>query len=347
MAVPHRDEQGDRSRQAREAGFQQKVEVILFLNRTLTTLEQGVNASTFRMGCTPVVNLFEQIAEPIPLTHTRFEYRVLPDVARPQGLEVYSVDSVTNVDPATSSTREYQPFYSFRHGRTREDQETFWYSSRRPSLMEGDRGTEVYINLVDLKFNPRLPAEQVLVVRTTCTNRDLPGQLQRAGEALSFELEAAAPVARILCLRTPTMTLRRSTSSSSICSAGVPTSASSRPKYTTDGVFSSPSAFSRMEACRVRVSYQAALHLDVPKSIPMNPSLIVATAPSTRATVPEATDQPRRAPLEGLASSFPSRPTLRLVVLHGRSAHAAADRSDRPEQTGGSTRPQPPRSCAS
>src|SRR6266851_661828 len=145
-------------RQAREAGFQQKVEVILFLNRTLTTLEQGVTASMFRTGCTPVVNLFEQIAEPIPLTHTRYEYRVLPDVARPQGLEVYSVDSVTNVDPATSSTREYQPFYSFRHGRTREDQETFWYSSRRPSLLEGDRGTEVYINLVDLKFNPRLPA---------------------------------------------------------------------------------------------------------------------------------------------------------------------------------------------
>jgi type VI secretion system protein ImpG len=195
-------------RQARAAGFQEKVEVILFLNRTLTTLEQGVTASTFRTGCTPVVNLFEQIAEPIPLTHTRYEYRVLPDVARPQGLEVYSVDSVTNVDPATSTTREYQPFYSFRHGRTREDQETFWYASRRPSLLEGDRGTEVYINLVDLKFNPRLPAEQVLVVRTTCTNRDLPGQLQRAGEALSFELEAAAPVARILCLRTPTMTLR-------------------------------------------------------------------------------------------------------------------------------------------
>ncbi len=195
-------------RQARAAGFQEKVEVILFLNRTLTTLEQGVSASMFRTGCTPVVNLFEQIAEPIPLTHTRYEYRVLPDVARAQGLEVYSVDSVTNVDPATSSTREYQPFYSFRHGRTREDQETFWYSSRRPSLLEGDRGTEVYLNLVDLKFNPRLPAEQVLVVRTTCTNRDLPGQLQRAAEALSFELEAAAPVARILCLRTPTITLR-------------------------------------------------------------------------------------------------------------------------------------------
>jgi len=195
-------------KQARQAGFNQKVEVLFFLNRTLTTLEQGVNASMFRMGCTPVVNLFEQIAEPIPLTQTRHEYRVLPDVAHQQGLEVYSIDSVTNVDPASSTSREYEPFYSFRHGRTRENQEVFWHASRRPSMTEGDRGTEVYLNLVDMKFNPRLPADQVIVARTTCTNRDLPGHLQRAGESLSFELEAAAPLTRIQCLRSPTLTLR-------------------------------------------------------------------------------------------------------------------------------------------
>ena len=179
-----------------------------FLDRTLATLEQGVDAQTFRLGATPVVNLVEQIAEPIALEQTRYEYRVIPDVAHPAGLEVYSVDAVTSVDPATSTTTEYQPFYSFRHGRDRDNQRAFWYASRRPSLMENDRGTEVYLNLVDLSFNPRLPAEQVLVVRTTCTNRDLPIQLERAGEELYFELEAAAPLARIRCLRTPTLPLR-------------------------------------------------------------------------------------------------------------------------------------------
>jgi type VI secretion system protein ImpG len=80
--------------------------------------------------------------------------------------------------------------------------------SRRPSLLEGDRGTEVYLRLADLAFNPRLPAEAVVVVRTLCTNRDLPAQLQRAGENLYFELEAAAPLQRIRCLRSPTLPLR-------------------------------------------------------------------------------------------------------------------------------------------
>ncbi len=192
----------------RKAGFGTRMEVVLYLNRTLPSLEQTVEASTFRLGCTPVVNLVEQTAEPIAVSQARYEYRVVPDVAHPFGLEVYSVQSVTSVDPMTNTTREYQPFYSFKHGTSRETHRAFWYASRRQASNEDDRGTEVYLNLVDLDFEPRLPAEQTLVVRTICTNRDLPVKLQQAGESLHFELEAAAPLSRIRCLRTPSRPLR-------------------------------------------------------------------------------------------------------------------------------------------
>jgi type VI secretion system protein ImpG len=192
-----------------QGGFQKKLEVLLYLNRTLKSLEQVVDAQTFRLGCAPVINLFEQVAEPIPLTQTKHSYRIVPDVAHPRGMEVYSVDEVTSTDPVTSTTTDYQPFYSFQHGRSRDNQKMFWYTSRRPSLDEGDRGTELELNLVDLGFDPHVPAEAVLILRATCTNRDLPAQLQQAGEeALYFELEAAAPLSRIRCLRTPTTPLR-------------------------------------------------------------------------------------------------------------------------------------------
>ena len=190
------------------AGFGRKMEVVLFLNRTLPVVEQGVSADTFRLGCTPIVNLFEQIAEPIHLDQRKHEYLVLPDVASAQGMEVYSVDHVASTDPTNSKTTEYQPFYSFRHGQALADQQAFWYARRKLPTQEGDRGTNVYLNLVDLRFHPRLPADSTLVVRTTCTNRGLPVQLQRAGEDLFFELEAAAPLARIRCPRSPTMPLR-------------------------------------------------------------------------------------------------------------------------------------------
>lgn len=193
---------------ARGAGFGRVMEAALFLNRATPGLEQAVNVETFRQGCTPVVNLFEQTAEPIALTQSRHEYRIVPDVAIPHGAEVYSVDQVLGTDPSSRVSSEYHPFYAFHHGSSRAERRAFWYASRRPSHREGDRGTEVDLSLVDLDFDPRLPAESTLVVRTTCTNRDLPARLQHLGDRLTFGLEAAAPVSAVRCLRMPTAPLR-------------------------------------------------------------------------------------------------------------------------------------------
>src|SRR5262249_42324324 len=44
------------------AGFGNAVEVVFFLDRTETSLEHAVETGTFRLGCTPVVNLFEKTA---------------------------------------------------------------------------------------------------------------------------------------------------------------------------------------------------------------------------------------------------------------------------------------------
>ena len=127
----------------KKAGYGNGVEVVFFFNRNIPALAQEVDAATFRLGCTPVVNLFEQVAEPIELKHTRFEYRVVPDVGHQEGMEVYSVDAVTGTSPGSATT--YEPFYSFRHGGTWDHSQTFWYPSRRSSPIKEDRGREVYL----------------------------------------------------------------------------------------------------------------------------------------------------------------------------------------------------------
>jgi type VI secretion system protein ImpG len=195
-------------REAKRAGYGKTMEMVLFLDRTTQALEQGVDATVFRTGCTPVINLFEQTAEPIDLNQSRYEYRVVPLVSQPVGMEVYSIDEVTSSDPAAGRVTAYDPFYSFKHGEGRQERRAFWYATRRSPMRDGDRGTDVYLNLVDLDFRPHVPAASTLVVRTTCTNRDLAGHLQRAGEGLYFELEAVAPLAGIRCVRTPTLPLR-------------------------------------------------------------------------------------------------------------------------------------------
>src|SRR5262249_9125453 len=140
--------------QLRQAGYQKQVEVLVFFNQPVGTLQQAVDTNTFRLGCTPVINLFEQTAEPIDVSHRRSEYRIVPDVSRPMSTEVYSVDSVISIDPVTSTVTEYQPFYSFRHALARDNQHAFWYAARRPAPDDNDRGTDVFLTLVDLNFHP-------------------------------------------------------------------------------------------------------------------------------------------------------------------------------------------------
>jgi type VI secretion system protein ImpG len=189
------------------AEFTQDLTLVLYLDQ-IPRLEQNLDAQHFRLGCSPIVNLFQQMAEPIRLDQAHTEYRVLADVRRQRTTEVYSVDSVTSVSPSTASTNEYQPFYSFKHSFERKRQQTFFHSSRRPSERKDDAGSEVYLTLVDLDFRPSRPATDVVTVNVTCTNRDLPGQLPFGDPDGDFSLEGAAPVRRVSCLTKPTNTLR-------------------------------------------------------------------------------------------------------------------------------------------
>ncbi len=192
---------------AARAGFKDTMEVAIFLDQ-MPKLEQPIDPGTFRLGCTPIVNLFDQIAEPIRVGQTQTEYRVVPDVRRQDATEVYAIEEVTSASPHLSEPIRLEPFYSFKHAVDRERQKAFWYAARRPSPKKGDGGTEVYLSLVDLNFQPTLPAIETLTIHTTSLNRDLPGKLPFGGERGDFELEGAAPLSRIRCLTKPTPTSR-------------------------------------------------------------------------------------------------------------------------------------------
>ena len=184
-----------------------QLDVIVFLDRSHPRLEQLLEPNLLRLGCTPVANLFEHTAEPIPLTHTRPDYRVTPEVGQPAGYEIYSIEGVTGAG-AEAGDRVYSPFYQFRHGRDRDSTKAFWYSTRRPSLAAEDNGTDVHLHLVDGNFDPTSHEKETLVVRTLCTNRDLPSRLPRIGDEVRFEAAFAAPGTKVRCVRNPTGSLR-------------------------------------------------------------------------------------------------------------------------------------------
>lgn len=194
---------------AAHAGFGDRFDIVIHL-KDVAPPRGKVEAINFQLGCTPAVNLFQEMAEPIQLTMKQHEYHIIPDVRRQMEMEVYAIDEVMSTDPQAQQVRYFQPFYSFRHAYNREEDRTFWYATRRQSERAEDPGTEVYLSLVDLGFNPHVPATEILNVRVTCTNRDLPAKLPFGGREGDLDVEGAAPISRVRCLTKPTQTLRSS-----------------------------------------------------------------------------------------------------------------------------------------
>ena len=192
------------------AGCQEAAEILIFLapferEDRREMLENGTQPRTFRLNCTPVVNLFEQTAEPILLRQTHHEYQIVPDNRRQRFMEIFSVDSVVTANPNTGEVTPYDPLYSYRHSDDRERKRTFWQATRRVTPWR-DGGSDMYVSLVDLSARPLVPDAESITCRLTCTNRDLPSRLAWGSEAGDFELEGGGAVQRVTALVPPTPT---------------------------------------------------------------------------------------------------------------------------------------------
>jgi type VI secretion system protein ImpG len=194
-------------------GFKDAIELIFLISNVESEdrsqrLELELSKRTFRLGCAPIVNLFPQVAEPIQITQRKYEYPVTPEVRRPYAMEVYSVDEVTSINTANQKITTFQPFYSLRHSAQDEERTCFWLARSRPSTRPNDEGTDIYLSLVDLFTQATDPGANILSVRTTCTNRDLPSRLPFGNQDSDFDLEGSSAMRRIVALRKPTVPVR-------------------------------------------------------------------------------------------------------------------------------------------
>ena len=171
------------------------------------SLELNVSEKTFRLGCVPIINLFQQTAEPILVQQTRFEHQVIPDSRRRHAVEIFSIDEVVSSSPDRREVTVFEPFYSSHHGRAAKNQ-AFWHASRRPSTREDDAGTEMFLSLVDSSGNSAQSIAEAVMVRCTCTNRALPSRLHTGSEGGDFDLESGSAVKKIVALTKPTETMR-------------------------------------------------------------------------------------------------------------------------------------------
>ena len=174
---------------------------LLFVLDDLPQPAPLVQARNFRVGCTPIINLFQKTTEPIRLDHQQLEYRLIADIRRESTTEIHSILNVSGSTNPAETSRTYEPFYSFRHSSTETAPQAFWRSRRVASDRADLSGTDLYLSFVDLAFNPAMPSDQTVFAHTLCTNRQLASQLP---DRATLNIEDTAPVLRIICLTKPT-----------------------------------------------------------------------------------------------------------------------------------------------
>ncbi|WP_137181657.1 type VI secretion system baseplate subunit TssF [Roseomonas sp. AR75] len=190
-------------------GAGNRIEVFIWLDRAVPELERTVDADSFALGCTPLVNLFPQRCEPIRLDDTAIEYRVVPDSRRPMATEVWSVTRVR--EPLQDGgTRPWRPFHRLTHADPEPGTPGGSYATVRHAGTPPDGGTEVFLAPHDPDLAPRRARDAVLSVDALCLNRDLPTELPFGGGRPALKLvEGVTAIGALHAMTAPTPTLRR------------------------------------------------------------------------------------------------------------------------------------------
>ena len=175
---------------------------IFFLLPQMPKSNLPIDRQLFSLGCTPIINLFPKTTEPIRLDHHHLEYRLVPDIRRERSTEIHSIYKVSASSNPQEPVREYEPFYSFRHSNGSSGPQAFW-TSRRALTERGDLpGTDLFLSFLDLDFKPAIQSGATVFAHTLCTNRWLATELP---DGARLQIEEAAPVLGIRCLRKPTV----------------------------------------------------------------------------------------------------------------------------------------------
>ena len=156
-------------------------------------------------GCTPVVNLFRQAANPIRLTHASADHVLLPSVRQAHCYDIHSVDSVHVLgETAQGSTLDaFHPFYSMRHGEAGGRQGRYWVTRRDEDMALSNPGYDMRIAFVDGAMQPLHDATQTVSIMLTCSNRDLPGRLVFGNAAGDLHHDGVASALPVRLLRKP------------------------------------------------------------------------------------------------------------------------------------------------
>ncbi|MEQ0536598.1 type VI secretion system baseplate subunit TssF [Klebsiella sp. JB_Kp004] len=158
-----------------------------------------VSASSLRLHCVPVINLFTLEADPLTISGLESEYLLRPKRLQDGHTEIYSVDSVTG--SGRTGEARYVPFTSFRHqgGMMRRHAPERYYHTRVKRGVTGMHDTWLILGGQQWEADRAL-ARETVSLRITGTNGQLPRRALQSTLLDRCESISATPLTvRNLC----------------------------------------------------------------------------------------------------------------------------------------------------
>ena len=158
-----------------------------------------VSASSLRLHCVPVINLFTLEADPLTISGLESEYLLRPKRLQDGHTEIYSVDSVTG--SGRTGEARYVPFTHFRHqgGMMRRHAPERYYHTRVKRGVTGMHDTWLILGGQQWEADREL-ARETVSLRITGTNGQLPRRALQSTLLDRCESISATPLTvRNLC----------------------------------------------------------------------------------------------------------------------------------------------------
>lgn len=177
-----------------------------------------LNTSTFRLFCTPIVNLFERAATPIQLTSSNDAYPITPiPLATGVPLSFYSVEAVylgertkseegkapvaSHAPPRT----QVRPYRAFSHARPTDSSAVYWLACEDQEATRDSALTTPLLALVDLKGQTAYPRYPQVDIDVLATNGEMPSRLPIGAPDSDLLYEGSALACPIALLSRPTL----------------------------------------------------------------------------------------------------------------------------------------------
>jgi type VI secretion system protein ImpG len=174
-----------------------RVDLYVYLSRAPGELERRVDASSFALHSTPIVNLFPARAEPVAIDGTRPDHPLTVDSRRPLAKRVHSVSEVTLTE-AGGPARVARPYF---HRLTERGARGVFHQLRRHPASPGEPAGEVSIAFVDGRGAGARARETTATVDVLATNGALPLALPFGGGQPRLTVSSAVEgVAEVRCL---------------------------------------------------------------------------------------------------------------------------------------------------